>query len=97
MEALKPASEKFLCGAWGRLAENGLGYLFPVFGLSYIITTLGVPKADALSALMLAFVVELFAIVGFASLSDRIGRRPVYIFGALAGSLGVPVLLTSRH
>ena len=68
-----------------RLAENGLGYLFPVFGLSYVITTLGVPKADALSALMLAFVVELFAIVGFASLSDRIGRRPVYMFGALCG------------
>ena len=38
-----------------------------------------------LSALMLAFVVELFTIVGFAALSDRIGRRPVYMFGALAG------------
>jgi MFS family permease len=34
---------------------------------------------------MLAFVVELFTIVGFAALSDRIGRRPVYMFGALAG------------
>jgi len=68
-----------------RLAENGLGYLFPVFGLSYVINTLGVPKADALSALMLAFVIELFTIVGFAALSDRVGRRPVYMFGALAG------------
>jgi hypothetical protein len=56
-----------------------------VFGLSYVITTLGVPRSDALSALMLAFVVELFTIVGFATLSDRIGRRPVYLFGALAG------------
>jgi MFS family permease len=45
----------------------------------------GVPKADALSALMLAFTIELFAILGFAALSDRIGRRPVYMFGALAG------------
>ncbi len=34
---------------------------------------------------MLAFVIELFAILGFAALSDRIGRRPVYMFGALAG------------
>src|SRR5437879_13671082 len=34
---------------------------------------------------MLAFVIELFAIMGFAALSDRIGRRPVYMFGALAG------------
>ncbi|MFN1208789.1 MFS transporter, partial [Enterococcus lactis] len=52
--------------------------------LSYVITTLGVPKSEALSALMLAFVIELFAIMGFAALSDRIGRRPVYMFGALA-------------
>ena len=34
---------------------------------------------------MLAFVIELFTIIGFAALSDRIGRRPVYMFGALAG------------
>jgi MFS family permease len=67
------------------MAENGLGYFFPVFGLSYVINTVGVPKADALSALMLAFVIELFAILGFGALSDKIGRRPVYMFGALAG------------
>src|SRR5580700_8588499 len=85
MEALRRHPRNFMVVLGARLAENGLGYFFPVFGLSYIITTLGVPKSEALSALMLAFVVELFAIVGFASLSDRIGRRPVYMFGALAG------------
>src|ERR1700752_5281263 len=85
MEALRRHPRNFFVVLGARLAENGLGYLFPVFGLSYIVTTLGVPRADALSALMLAFVIELFAIVGFASLSDRVGRRPVYIFGALAG------------
>src|SRR6266581_2159147 len=80
MEALKRHPRNFFVVLGARLAENGLGYLFPVFGLSYVITTLGVPKADALSALMLAFVIELFTIVGFATLSDRIGRRPVYMF-----------------
>src|SRR6516225_8158514 len=85
MEALRRHPRNFFVVLGARLAENGLGYLFPVFGLSYVISTLGVPKSDALSALMLAFFIELFAIVGFASLSDRIGRRPVYMFGALAG------------
>jgi MFS family permease len=85
MEALRRHPRNFMVVLGARLAENGLGYLFPVFGLSYIVTTLGVPRADALSALMLAFFVELFAIVGFATLSDHIGRRPVYLFGALAG------------
>jgi MFS family permease len=85
MEALKRHPRNFFVVLGARLAENGLGYLFPVFGLSYVITTLGVPKSEALSALMLAFVIELFAIMGFAALSDRIGRRPVYMFGALAG------------
>jgi MFS family permease len=82
---LRRHPRNFMVVLGARLAENGLGYLFPVFGLSYVINTLGVPKSEALSALMLAFVIELFAIVGFATLSDRVGRRPVYMFGALAG------------
>jgi len=85
MEALRRHPRNFMVVLGARMAENGLGYFFPVFGLSYVITTVGVPKADALSALMLAFVIELFAILGFAALSDRIGRRPVYMFGALCG------------
>jgi metabolite-proton symporter len=85
MEALRNHPRNFFVVLGARMAENGLGYFFPVFGLSYVITTVGVPRADALSALMLAFTIELFAILGWAALSDKIGRRPVYMFGALAG------------
>jgi metabolite-proton symporter len=87
MEALRQHPRNFMVVLGARMAENGLGYFFPVFGLSYVISTVGVPKSEALSALMLAFTIELFAILGFAALSDRIGRRPVYMFGALAGVL----------
>jgi metabolite-proton symporter len=85
IEALRQHPRNFMVVLGARMAENGLGYFFPVFSLSYVINTVGLPKSDALSALMLAFTVELFAILGFAALSDRIGRRPVYMFGALAG------------
>jgi metabolite-proton symporter len=85
MEALRHHPRNFFVVLGARMAENGLGYFFPVFGLSYVITTVGVPRSEALSALMLAFAIELFAILGWAALSDRIGRRPVYMFGALAG------------
>jgi metabolite-proton symporter len=85
MEALRHHPRNFFVVLGARMAENGLGYFFPVFGLSYVISTVGVPKSEALSALMLAFAIELFAILGWAALSDRIGRRPVYMFGALAG------------
>jgi MFS family permease len=85
MSALRKHPRNFMVVLGARMAENGLGYLFPVFGLSYITNTLGVAKADALSALMLAFFIELFAILGWGALSDRIGRRPVYMFGALSG------------
>jgi MFS family permease len=85
MQALRRHPRNFMVVLGARMAENGLGYLFPVFGLSYVINTLAVPRAEALSALMIAFVIELFTIMGFAALSDRIGRRPVYMFGALAG------------
>jgi len=83
--ALRMHPRNFMVVLGSRLAENGLGYLFPVFGLSYVINTLGVPRQEALSALMLAFGIELFTILGFAALSDKIGRKPVYMFGALSG------------
>jgi MFS family permease len=85
MAALRLHPRNFFVLLGARMAENGLGYLFPVFGLTYVTTMLGMPKSDALNALMVAYIVELFAIIGWSMLSDRIGRRPVYMFGALSG------------
>jgi MFS family permease len=79
----QPRSFFVVLGA--RLAENGLGYLFPVFGLTYVVSNLHVPKSVTMNGLFIAYIVELFAVPAFSALSDRIGRRPVYIFGALTG------------
>ena len=87
VEAVKKHPREFLVVLGARLAENGLGYLFPVFALSYMTQQLHLPKAMILQGNMLAYAVQLLAIPLFAMLSDRIGRRPVYMGGAIFSAL----------
>jgi MHS family shikimate/dehydroshikimate transporter-like MFS transporter len=83
LEALRRHPRNFLVVVGARLAENGLGFLFTVFGLGYVINTLGVPRGVGISGVMLGNFAEIFGILLFSWLSDKVGRRPVYIFGAL--------------
>jgi metabolite-proton symporter len=66
-----------------RVAENGCFYIFTVFILSYATVQLGVSQATILNAVLLASAVQFFAIPLFGGLSDAVGRRPVYLSGAI--------------
>ncbi len=59
-------------------------YLFAVFILTYATTQLGLPRSVALLAVMTAAAIEVITIPAYAALSDRIGRRLVFIGGAVA-------------
>ena len=63
--------------------------IFTVFTLSYAVNTAHIPRATMLTILVAANIVALAAIPLLASLSDRIGRKPVFI----AGALGCAVLI----
>jgi len=65
--------------------------VFTVFALSYAVNTVGLTRTPMLWVGVLANVVALVAIPAFARLSDRFGRRPVF----LAGALGSGVLLAA--
>jgi MFS family permease len=60
--------------------------IFSVFTLSYAVNTMHLPKSSMLTVLVLANLVALGAIPLWASLSDRVGRKPVFIFGALGSA-----------
>jgi MHS family shikimate/dehydroshikimate transporter-like MFS transporter len=83
LEALRRKPRNFFVVVGARLAENGLGYLYPVFGVSYLIDNLHVPRTVAVMGVIAGSIALVVGALGFACLSDRIGRRPVYIFGAL--------------
>jgi MFS transporter, MHS family, shikimate and dehydroshikimate transport protein len=65
-----------------RFAENAYFYIFTVLVLSYGSQQLEMDKAGLLNAVMLGSAVQLVAIPAFGALSDRLGRRPVYLGGA---------------
>lgn len=86
-DAFAKHPREFVVVIGARLAENGLGYLYPVFTLSYMTKQLGLERSMVLNGIMLAYAISLFTVPMFSALSDRIGRRPVYggaaIFSAL--------------
>lgn len=57
--------------------------IFSVFTLSYAVNTMHIDRSTMLTVLVLANFVALGAIPAWATLADRIGRKPVFIFGAL--------------
>lgn len=85
--AIRQHPKEFLVVLGARLAENGLGYLFPVFTLNYLTKQLGMPKSTVLIGLTAAYLVSLITIPAFSVLSDRIGRRPVYMGAAIFSAL----------
>ena len=83
LDAIRRHPRSFLVVIGARLAENGLGYLFPVFGLNYVVQQLGMPKSTALFGVIVSQFLSLLTIPLFSALSDQIGRRPVYLGAAL--------------
>ena len=57
--------------------------IFAVYALSYAIDTKGLDRTTMLWVAIVTNVVALAALPAWAALSDRIGRKPVFIFGAI--------------
>ena len=57
--------------------------IFGVFVLSYAVNTVHIPRTSMLTLLVCTNIVALAAIPLWAILSDRIGRRPVFLVGAI--------------
>ncbi|WAZ19676.1 MHS family MFS transporter [Streptomyces cinnabarinus] len=65
-----------------RMAENISYYVITAFILVYATTAADVSKQTALNAVLIASAVHFAVIPVWGALSDRIGRRPVYLIGA---------------
>ncbi|HTR06450.1 MAG TPA: MFS transporter [Paraburkholderia sp.] len=83
LEAIRRHPKEILMAMGLRVAENGGAYIFLAFSLVYGKFA-GIPSSTMLTGVMLAMVVEMGAMLAWGRLSDRIGRKPVYMIGALS-------------
>lgn len=80
---------------WGRIVlaggaftvVNTTFYIYITFMLSYGTKTVGLSSPEVLLAIAIAALVQIPALAIFAAMSDRIGRRTMYI----AGSVGTAI------
>ncbi|RKT26940.1 metabolite-proton symporter [Paraburkholderia sp. RAU2J] len=84
LEVLRRQPKDILLSAFARMAEQAPFYIFTAFVFTYGVTTLGTTRDLLLTAVLAASVLEFGTIPFFGHLSDRIGRRRMYMIGAAA-------------
>jgi metabolite-proton symporter len=89
MEVLRHHRRSVFVSMGARLAENAFFYVYTTFVLAYATEQVKVTKQTVLTGVLLAAALDLLAIPFFGWLSDRFGRRPVYMFGAAFSALFV--------
>jgi MHS family shikimate/dehydroshikimate transporter-like MFS transporter len=87
IEVLLRYPKEVLLAMGARLAENGAFYVYTTFVYVYATQHVHMDRNIVLKALIISATIELAAIPLFGALSDRVGRRPVYLFGAVSTAL----------
>jgi MFS transporter, MHS family, shikimate and dehydroshikimate transport protein len=70
-----------------RMSESVTFNVYNAFLVTYVVTVLGLKNTVALNALLVAATIGFFVILAAAHVSDRIGRRPVFMAGAALAAL----------
>jgi MHS family shikimate/dehydroshikimate transporter-like MFS transporter len=87
VELLRTHRKEVLLAMGARFAENGAFYIYTVFVLVYGTQKVGIDRQTVLNGILIAAACALVAIPLWGALSDRLGRRPVYLFGACVTAL----------
>jgi MHS family shikimate/dehydroshikimate transporter-like MFS transporter len=104
LDLIRNYPRNLLLAMGARFAENACFYVFTVFIYTYASESRGFSRQTLFQGVLIASALQLFSIPAFAALSDRVGRRPVYLGGALFMGLfafpffwlvdtGIPVLI----
>ena len=89
VEVIRRQPREIILSALLRMAEQAPFYVFTAFIFAYGVGTLKMPRDMILTAVLVASVVSFFTIPISGYISDKIGRRNMYLIGAaLTGVFG---------
>jgi len=83
LEVIKNYPKEVLIAMGMRMAENISYYIFTIISITYVTTYLEADKDLILKMLLIAAAFQFFLIPALGALSDRVGRRPLYLVGAV--------------
>jgi MFS family permease len=83
LEVIRRQPKEIILSAFARMAEQAPFYIFTAFVFGFATKQLGVTRDFVLWGVLAASVVSFFAIPISGHISDRIGRKRMYLLGAL--------------
>ncbi len=89
VEVLRRYPKRVALAIGARVGVDVAFYTFVLFITTYVVTYLKLPRHYALNAVLIAAAVQVVMIPWFGALSDRFGRRPVYLCGAAGAAIWV--------
>ncbi|WP_194819447.1 fosfomycin efflux MFS transporter AbaF [Nocardia sp. XZ_19_385] len=101
VEVLRHHRREVLIGIGARFAENILYYIVVTFSITYLKLVVHVDTAPILALMLVAHLLHIGMIPAAGLLSDLIGRRPVYLTGAVLtagwGFAAFPMMDTGNY
>ncbi len=82
LDVIKRHPKEIILSAFARMGEQAPFYIFTAFVFSYATGILGIPRDFLLVAVLTASIVSFVSIPLFGHISDRIGRKRMYLIGA---------------
>ncbi len=83
LEVIKEHPKQILLAAGAFFVVNGSFYIMITGVLDYGTRDLGLTRSSMLTAVLISSIFQIFFLPAFSLLSDRMGRRPVYLAGAV--------------
>ncbi|WP_257348697.1 MFS transporter [Pseudalkalibacillus decolorationis] len=87
VDTLKYHWREVLIAIGAKVVETAPFYIFSTFVVSYATTNLGFSRTSTLTAVMVATVVTTILIPVMGNLSDKVGRKKLYIAGTIGMAL----------